>query len=199
MLYLLLAPQNKVHKEVVIEEFFGGDNINKLVNRLYVTIHRVNRSLERYLKITYDKPLLYIDKGVVFLNQELVEGIDVQAYRKLLSVANQLWLNDQEAAIELMAKAVNMFSSEIVPELMYLDWLELYRRELQNIQEKALVRLASYYMDRGKETLCHETFLELLRIQPQREEYYAKYIKYLLGEGRQVEAQAQQIRIMIDL
>jgi len=188
LLFLLLSSQGKAHKEVLAEVFFAAGNLKQMSNRLYVAVHRINRSLQEVLGVLQDKALLHFNNGVLLLNQNLVEEIDVHTYRKLLSVANQLWSNDREAAVELLEKAIKMYSLELVPEMMYLDWLDLYREELKNLQGKGLSRLAAYYREAGKASACDETYVELLHLYPENEDHYEKYIRYLLDGERASEA-----------
>jgi two-component SAPR family response regulator len=188
LLYLMIQPQWQATKDVVMEVFFSGDDTKKSANRLYVTVHRINRTLQESFQLPQQKPLVHIQQGIVQLEQEMMEEVDVHTYRKLLSVANQLWVNDQEAAAELMVKACSMYSPEFVPGVLYLDWLDQLREEVHNLQSRALSRLAEFYKMKGEHFACEEAFMELLRLQPLHEGYYERYIRYLASLNRKAEA-----------
>lgn len=186
LIYLLLNPNGQVSKEVLIEEFFSGNDWEKSLNRLYVAIHRINRALRD--SFGAEVPLVETQHGSVRLNQELLEEVDVQAYRKLQFLAEPLWMNDREAAVELAVRACQIYSPQVVPEVNYLDWLERHRNQLQALQVRALRKMARYYRDKGDYSLTEETYLQLLSLEPLHEGLHEEYIKYLFMSDRPSEA-----------
>lgn len=186
LIYLLLNPNGQVSKEVLIEEFFPGDDLKKSLNRLYVAIHRINRTLQESFGI--GTSLVETQLGSVRLNQEMLEEVDVLAYRKLQSVTDQLWVHDREAAVELALRACQIYSPQVVPEVNYLDWLEQYRNQLHTLQVRALRKIARFYKEKGDYSLAEEAYLQLLSLEPLHEGLYDEYIKYLFTLNRQSEA-----------
>jgi len=186
LIYLLLNPNGQVSKEVLIEEFFPGNDLKKSLNRLYVAIHRINRVLQESFGISTS--LVETQHGNVRLNQDMLEEVDVLAYRKLLSVTDQLWVPDREAAVELAVRACQIYSPQVVPEVNYLDWLEQYRNQLQALQVRALRKIARFYREKEDYSLAEETYLQLLSLEPLHEGLYEEYIGYLIMTNRKSEA-----------
>lgn len=186
LIYLLLNPNGQVTKEVLIEEFFPGDDLKKSLNRLYVAIHRINRALQESFGI--GTTLVETQHGSVRLNQEMLEEVDVLAYRKMQSVKEQLWVHDREAAVELAVRACQIYSPQMVPEVNYLDWLEKYRNQLQALQIQALRKIAGFYREKGAYSLAEEAYMQLLSLEPLHEGLHEEYIRYLLMSNRQSEA-----------
>lgn len=185
-LYLVMHPQGRISTEIVMDELFSDDDVKKSKNRLYVSIHRVNRFLHDQFGIK--EPFIQNQQGFVFFNQDLVEEIDLQVYRKLTSVANQLWYDDQEAAVELMQKANKIYQDELLSDFLYYDWLEKYRKSLQQTHGKLLKRLAAYYLRFKNKKEYEETSQQLIHLFPFNESLYHDYISYLHLENRQLEA-----------
>lgn len=197
-LYLVMHPQGRISKEIVIEELFSNEDLKKSINRLYVTIHRVNRFLQDHFKI--QEPFIQIQQGFVYFNQDLVDEVDIHVYRKLASVADQLWIDDKDAAIELMQKASKIYQYDLLSDFLYFDWLEEYRKSLQQTHGKLLRRLKSYYLSMGNRRDYEETSQQLIHLFPFEESIYHDYIIYLLAENRQLEAQYwyNQLKILLE-
>lgn len=197
-LYLVMHPQGRIAKEIVMEELFSDDDLKKSLNRLYVSIHRLNRFLHDYFG--EKEAFIQIQQGFVCINPDQVEEIDVQAYRKLTSVAHQLWHQDEAAAVELMEKACQIYTDELLSDYLYLDWLNRYRENLKQGQEKVLRRLADYYVKSGDKHAYEEVFRRLIQLDPYNESFYEEYITYLLGENRQLEAYEwyDEIKTLLD-
>lgn len=188
LLYLFTQNNLQVHKEILIELFFPCEEPEKAYNRLYVNIHRLNKALRKHFGFPENCDFAYIKQGIVCINSAAVDEIDTQKYRKMLSVANQLWINDKEAAAELMNQAVGMYSEDIAPGFYYADWLESFRLELKNMQLKALTRMFQFHRDKGDSQACAEAFYSLIGLDSLNEEYYVDYIGYILKDGRSIEA-----------
>ena len=187
-LYILLKPDGKASKDIVMEEFFSGIDPRKSSNRLYVTIHRVNRSFQKIFRLAQDLQVMQIHQGSVVISQDLLDEVDIHTYQKLLSVASQLWNHDRKTSIELMNKARKLFSTDFLASMIYVDWLSQYRDELINRHDKAMRKLARHYYDRGETGIYEEIMAELLELQPLHEELYVEFIQYLLHSNKQREA-----------
>ena len=189
LLYLATRSNLQAHKDAIVELFFMDETVEKSYNRLYVNIHRINRELQEHFKIR-SSSLIFIKQGIVYINPDVFGEIDTQKYRKIMSVANQLWANDKEAALELMQQAAAMYSDEIAPGFCYQDWLEDYRLELKSMQIKALHRIFLYHMDKHDSNACTEAFYCLIEQDSLNEDYYIEYTSYLLNESRSTEAKS---------
>lgn len=187
-LYILLKPDGKASKDMVMEEFFSGIDPKKSSNRLYVAIHRINRSFQKIFHLPKDFQLMQIHQGLVVISQDILDEVDVNTYQKLISVGNQLWNHNRKTSIELMNKARKLFSTNFLSSVMYLDWLTQYRDELMNRHGKAMRKLARHYFERGETGMYEEIMTELLELQPLHEELYVEFIQYLLRSNKQKEA-----------
>lgn len=188
LLYLATRNNLQVHKEVLVELFFPDEAVEKSYNRLYVNIHRLNKALQEHFRFLDGSGFIFIKHGIACINADILEDIDVEKYRKVLSVANQLWINDREASIELMQQAAGMYCGDVAPGFYYLDWLEDYRMELKNMQTKALHRIFRYYQSRHIPNACSDAFYSLIELDPLNEDYYIGYINCILEDERDAEA-----------
>lgn len=188
LLYLVTRNNLQTHKEALLELFFPDEAVEKSYNRLCVGIHRLNKALQEHFESLNGNGFIFIKQGIICVSPDALEEIDTHRYRKILSVANQLWSNDKEASVELMEQAVGMYSGDIAPGFYYLDWLEDYRFELRNMQTKALHRIFQYYRSRNIPDACSEAFYSLIELDSLNEDYYMEYIDYILKDGRNAEA-----------
>jgi DNA-binding SARP family transcriptional activator len=189
-LLLYLASRNNLQapKEVLVEVFFPERDISRSYNQIYVNIHRFNKAFKEKFPALGGIDFIFIRQGIVYINNDILEEVDTQKFRKIMSVAGQLWLNDKDAAIELMEQAADMFSTDIAPGFYYLDWLDEHRTSLVNMQLKALSRIFHYHMQKGSAGACSEAFYNLIELDPLNEDFYIEYIRYILKDGRDAEA-----------
>ncbi|WP_027417977.1 bacterial transcriptional activator domain-containing protein [Aneurinibacillus terranovensis] len=139
---LLLQPHYRMVKEILLNQLFGDDERNQDSNYLHVLIHRLRELLYRQTGI--QEGWIWIQDGLVFFNEDRVNGVDVQEFLKRASVGHQLWLDDQEDAVVLYRQATQMFRDVIAPEFEYDDWVASLRAEVLNNQQKMLGRLIKH-------------------------------------------------------
>lgn len=178
LLYLLIQPNLRALKDVIIEEFYPEDDNKKASNRLYVLIHAVNNKIRNLLN--NKKPLISIESGYIKIDNYQIEEIDVQNYLKLISVGNLLWSDDQAAAVELFEKARKIHNKLVMPHLLYIPWLEQFREDIKNKHIKMLEHLLTIYSDEIKKK---SIYTELIDCDPLNEAFIKKYVEFLLKNG----------------
>lgn len=182
--YLLLQPNYACPRDQVVEALFAGIGADKQANQLYVTIHR----LKQVLKETFhcDNAVMIRD-GIVKIAPSLIEYADVEQYRSLVRVGDQLWANDRGLAAELYEQAVRLYD-ELAPELPYVDWLETYRNHYAEMQAMTLKKLVQVSIDQLDYDAAEARCTAWIRLKPTEEEAYQHMIRLLMLQGKKAAA-----------
>lgn len=183
LLFLLIQPNLQASKDVIIEEFYPEDDYKKASNRLYVLIHTINNKIRSIIE--HENPFMSIVNGLIKIDKNCVEEIDVHSYLKLVSVGNLLWSDDQEAAVELLQKARKIYNKQILPHLLYSSWLEQFKDDIQN---KYIKMLNLLLMANSEEVNKDRLYMELIECDPLNEDSVKKYVAYLQEKGNQAAA-----------
>ncbi|MHB1167299.1 MAG: AfsR/SARP family transcriptional regulator [Carboxydocellales bacterium] len=200
VLFLLVQPGYQASRDLILEEVFNYEDVQKASNQLYVTIHQANKIFGQLLdqgasresgsevNPVKSKNFVQMIQGKLRLNEEIIEDVDLPNYQKLVSVGLKLWPTDTTAGVELLQKAKVLYSSRLMPEYFY-NWLERLRENLQSTQSSILKKLISYYLSKGAQTEILTLYEELVAVDPLDEYPWQEYITYLLKIGSKTEAQ----------
>lgn len=178
--YLLLQPHYAAPKDATAELLFHHDNVSRMSNQLYVAIHQIKRNLKHYLHIPNG---ITIKNGIIQLNEQMIDHVDVEKYNTLIRVGDQLWQSQQDLSWELYDEAQQLYG-ELVPTLQYVDWLDQYRESLLKKQTGILKRLGSYTTSIQKFGHAELYYLEWIRLTPFEEEAYQELMRLLVKMGR---------------
>ncbi|MBD2863684.1 AfsR/SARP family transcriptional regulator [Paenibacillus oceani] len=183
LLYLLLQPNYTCPRDQLLEKLFADSDSDRKAGQLYVTIH----SLKQVLREALGCEDAIIARGGVVKIGALLEQADVEKYRTLIRVGDQLWPSDRELAAELYEQAVQMYE-ELVPELSYIDWLDGFRNHYAEVQAVTLKRLVYFAMEKSRYDAAESYCIGWLQVRPAEEEAYQGMIRLLMRQGKTAEA-----------
>ncbi|MBW7474946.1 winged helix-turn-helix domain-containing protein [Paenibacillus oenotherae] len=184
LVYLLLQPGYKANREQLIERVFGEGEPAKRANQLYVTLHDLRQTLK---DVGLPQDPVYAKRGVIGIDDVIVDAVDAETYITLSRVGDQLWLDDREAACRLYDEALPLFG-QLAPELPVSEWLERIREQLVERQTVMLKRLAIYYSELHDEVRVEQRLADWIALRPEQEEAYEFMIRHCLLRGRRAEA-----------
>jgi len=183
LVFLLLQPGYKANREQLLERVFSKGEAAKRSNQLYVTLH----DLRHTLKDMGLPEAVYAKRGVIGIEEALVEQIDVESYVALSRVGDQLWMDDREAACRLYNEAMLLYGL-IASELPYAEWLEQAREQLLDRQTNMLKRLVLNDLELNEDVRTEQRLNEWIALRPDQEEAYETMIRYCLSKGHRAEA-----------
>ncbi|MFC4102055.1 AfsR/SARP family transcriptional regulator [Paenibacillus xanthanilyticus] len=183
LVYLLLQPAYKANREQVLERVFGEGESAKQSNQLYVTLHDLRHTLR---EMGMSDPV-YVKRGVIGLDEQIIEHVDAEAYMTLSRVGDQLWNDDREAACRLYEEALPLYG-QLATELPNVEWLERTREQMLDRQTNMLKRLAIYYTELRDEVKAEQALSEWIGLRPKQEEAYEAMIRHCLAKGHRAEA-----------
>lgn len=178
--YLLLQPHYAAAKDATAELLFRQEDYEDMSNQLYVAVHQIKRTLREYLDIPHG---ITIKNGMIRLNEQMIDHVDVEKYNTLIRVGDQLWQTHPDLSSELYDEAQQLYG-ELVPTLQYIDWLDQYREDLLKKQTRILKRLGIYATSIQEMERAELYYLEWIHLSPFEEEAYQALLKLLLKMGR---------------
>lgn len=184
LVYLLLQPGYKANREQVIERVFGEGEAAKRSNQLYVTLHDLRQTLK---DVGMSQDPVYAKRGVIGIDEGIVDIVDAEVYITLSRVGDQLWLDDREAACRLYDEALPLYGY-LATELPGTEWLERIREQLIERQTVMLKRLAAYYAEQQDEVRVEQRLADWIALRPEQEEAYEAMIRHCLYRSRRAEA-----------
>ncbi|WP_020619578.1 AfsR/SARP family transcriptional regulator [Paenibacillus daejeonensis] len=183
LVYLLLQPNYRAMREVILEQVFGDGEASKLANHLYVSLHE----LRHVLKTCGWEGAVYARSGVIGIEEACIGVVDVEQYTTLCRVGDQLWADDREAALKLYLDAVQLYG-QLGADMPYAEWLERWRSQLMDRQTLMLRRLIDYYTDAEDKTRTEHWLNQWILLRPDHEEAYQAMIRFWKASGHEAEA-----------
>lgn len=184
-IYLLFQQKYEAPRDRVIEVLFGDNDVpERLANRLYVTIHELRQVAMNYFNV---QNAVIVKEGMIRLNEAMIEYVDVEQYRTLIRVGEQLWRKDRDLALEMFEQAVQLYG-DLLPEVSYCDWLDQLREQLVELQCVILQRLTQYSIAEKQYDQAEWYIIQWLRLRPLQEEAHYAMLHLLLLLGRRSEA-----------
>ncbi len=146
--YLLLNYPKPVHREALLDKFWGGSTTDSARNCLNVTLHAIRKCAEQ---VAPGKPfILFKDDSYQFSPDLLVER-DVDLFDNYWKKGRQIEQNQgMEAAVDTYHQAFAFYRGELLEDLLYEDWLSYERDRLKENMLVILDRLSGHFFEKGK-------------------------------------------------
>jgi predicted ATPase/DNA-binding SARP family transcriptional activator/DNA-binding CsgD family transcriptional regulator len=179
---LALQPENRMHRERVMETLWPSSNAKNAANNLHRALHEARKTLEPSDPSTGHLQLR--DEHVV-LSPGAELWTDVDAFRDTATVARNT------GEIKAYKLAIDSYSGELLPDDRYEEWAEDFRRELAGLHRDLRMELAALYEENGEYRMSVETLEEALVGEPSREEVHASLMRLYALTGRRSKALGQ--------
>jgi DNA-binding SARP family transcriptional activator len=155
--YLLLHHRRPVHREVLMDLFWGDNTPSSARNSLNVAIHHIRRHFSR--AFPEQEIILYKNENYI-INPELDIITDVELFtsqwRKGRIVDSSQGL---DAAVPAYNKAAGFYRGDFLEELRYDEWCAAERDNLLETYLFLLDRLSSYFLQDG----CYAAAINLCK------------------------------------
>ncbi|MEU5820464.1 AAA family ATPase [Streptomyces sp. NPDC047803] len=139
---LAVVPGHRLHREQVMDVCWPDSDPQAAQGSLRVALHAARRALEPELASRAASSYLVSDGALLHLDPRTV-WVDADHAQDTASAA--LATGDPDA----LARALELFSGELLPEDRYADWAEGRRSQLAGLEEKLLLGLASAHLEAG--------------------------------------------------
>jgi DNA-binding SARP family transcriptional activator len=162
--YLLLHRQQRITKEVLMEQFWPEATAEAARNNLNVAIYGLRQALRNgYPDFSH---VLYQD-DCYFLNPEMGIWVDLEQFEFIYQKACQkMQRGDTAVALPDLHAAELLYQGELLAEDRYEDWPAAQRQQLQQNYLQLLTRLCDHYFATQQYATCITFANKLLRVEP---------------------------------
>ena len=184
---LALAPDQRMHRDVLLDVLWPGRPVASAVNNLHQALHVARRALAG------DGPhagLLELHDDVVVLRADGLVDVDVRRFERLAAAARA------GGEFADLRTAVTAYTGDLLPEDRFEDWAVQRRAELRELLCELLVDLAGAG---APEAEALAALQRALVIDPLHEGAVRGLMRHLAAAGRRPEALARYERLRDDL
>jgi DNA-binding SARP family transcriptional activator len=173
--YLLLHRQYPVSKEILMETFWPGSDLEAARNNLNVAIYGLRQALRN--GFPHFSHVVFRDESYG-LNPELVIWIDVEEFQQLLNTAKTAVRRGSTLqAVQEFEAAAAHYQGELLAEDRYEEWLLPIRQRLHDDYLNALDYVSNYYYEQNDNRACIAVCREMLIIEPAYEAIHRRLMR----------------------
>ncbi|MFI7599149.1 BTAD domain-containing putative transcriptional regulator [Actinoplanes sp. NPDC049681] len=187
---LALAPDQRMHRDVLLELLWPGRPAPSAANNLHQALHVARRVLAG--EETHDG-LLELHDDVVVLRAGSLVDVDVRRFERLAADARA------GGGLADLRAAVAAYAGDLLPEDRFEDWAAGRREELRQLLCELLVELGARAGSRSFEAEALAALQRALAIDPRHEGAARGLMRRLAAAGRRPEALARYEKLRDDL
>ncbi len=188
---LLIREGRPISRDALTELLWPESDPQAAANRLYVLVHALRQIVEPSPR---DKNWLYVrsDGDRYYLDREAQYELDVEEFRKSVSIGNQLERDGSvDEAIRSYERAMALYRGDLLEEEPYADWCWAEREDLKEICLALLNKLADHYLKQDSFEESINYYRRALKVDPLRERSHRGLMRALWQAGRRDEALRQ--------
>ncbi|MFI7361447.1 BTAD domain-containing putative transcriptional regulator [Streptomyces sp. NPDC050149] len=174
---LAVAPGQRHHREVVMEQLWPGVPMESALRNLRVTLHAARHALEPELAPRTPSSYVAAEGEMLFLTADRVR-VDVDEAEESARVA--LASGDADA----LGAALASLGRELLPEDRYADWARERRRGVEALCEQLVRRLAERLLADGRTEDAVGVLREALDRSPADERLHLLLVQTWCAMGR---------------
>ena len=145
--FLIHNRHKNIHKELIMEKFWGDSTPSSARNSLNVAIHNLRKELEHVLP--QHELILFYDDGYQ-LNPETKIYTDAQDFSELWKVGkNMESAGGLAKAVNMYDQAIDLYQGDFLEEMRYEDWFSSERDSLREIYLMLMDRKSNYFLDQS--------------------------------------------------
>lgn len=179
--YLLFHHHKSVHRDILIDRFWGDFSNASAKNSLNVAICSIRKDLAKVLP---EQEVILFERESYCINPQLEIVTDVEKFtyfwKKGRAIEEAQGLSN---ALHAYNKAIALYQKEFLEELRFEEWCESERANLREIYLFILNRLSAYFFEQKDYYGCINICRRMLSTDNCLEEVYRKLMKcyYALG------------------
>ena len=145
--FLLHHRQKNIHKEIIMEKFWGDSTPSSARNSLNVAIHNLRKQLEK--ACPSQDLILFFDDGYQ-LNPELKVYTDAKDFSDLWKTGKNLEsASGLSGAVPTYDQALGLYTGDFLEEMRYEDWFSSERDSLREIYLMLMDKKSNFYLEQS--------------------------------------------------
>jgi len=155
--YLLLQPGHSASREVILEELWPDHPLSTSQDLFHQATSTLRHILEPDLPEKFPSRYLSVEGERVFINLPHGSMIDFEHFEQELPIALQ------SRQVGRMQEALALYTDDLFPMDLYLDWSATRRQELVDLYLRGLLVLGQAYLEQQRYDLAANCALKILQ------------------------------------
>lgn len=187
--YLIMLPERRAAKDVLLELFWPDDPPHKAGHKLHIAVSTVRQALNEALHMPEDgESVLFVDDHYA-LSPDLDIQLDADVFAAHVRVGERLAREGKAAeAMTEYEAARALYGGDFLAEDLYADWTIARRARLEEMYLTLLGRLARHYLDQGRHAESISCCRQILGRDSFREDAYRHLMRCYSRMGRRNQA-----------
>lgn len=184
--FLLYNYPKPVHREKLMEKFWGDSTPSSARNCLNVTICSIRRNIA---KIISGDDLIVFENECYGIRGDLVVERDVDFFETYWKKGQQIEMSQgMDAAMDTYHQAFAFYRNDFLEDLPYEEWTESVREHYREIWLYILDRLGHHFYEKEKFHLCENMCKKILSKDPCLENIHRRLMSCYLKMGMRAKA-----------
>jgi DNA-binding SARP family transcriptional activator len=169
LLAALICAGEPVHRELLLDWFWGGLAPDRGLRCLHTALHSLRRALEPWLRPRATSTFVW--RGGDSYRLEL-DDRDRWDGGELLRAARDQWTNGATAPLHRLERIEALCAGSFLPEWPYEEWTQRRRCEIEEASRTVIERLAGALVASGRPAEAIPRYRRLLSLEPGRESWH---------------------------
>ncbi|MBI2265830.1 MAG: response regulator [Armatimonadetes bacterium] len=187
--YLVANKDRQISEDKIIDVFWPHLSPEKAKHNLHNTTYLLRKILEPVLSEGADSQYIWHKKNFYRFQPDSLHWVDIEDFdKRCLEGKTLLSSGKQDEAIQQFQEAERLYEGDFLEDNLYDDWTLYKRDKLQEQYFEVLLRLADYFIAKGKHDVAITYANKILQKDKCFEKGYVTMMKALLLSGRRDEA-----------
>ena len=184
--YLLYNHKKPIHRDILMERFWGETSPSSARNSLNVAIHTIRK---HFTKTLPQQDLLIYKNECYSINTDLDIRTDVEQFAAYFQKGSIMEQNQGlEHALGAYNKAVALYRGDFMEDMLYEEWCEAVRDNLKETFLLILDRQSNFFFEQSSYSVAITICKKMLEKDPCLEEVHRKLIVCYKQLGQQDKA-----------
>ncbi len=185
--YFLMRPDKRIACEKLMDIFFPEDEPAKAKMHVQALVSHLRHLLEPGLPQKKESKYIRADNGAYLFQLPEDSYVDAFDFSRLIAEAAQARKNGRDfEAFQKCSAAATLYKGDFLPEAVYEEWAQEYRRYYAEQYCGLLHALAQEYFDRRDYPSCENCLRALLSRDPLEEKAYFLLMKCYAARDNRV-------------
>lgn len=180
--YFLANRDRPIHRDILMDMFWGEDEPEAARRNLHQAIYSLRRSLQTDESIP---PIILFEDNMYFINPQIEVWSDFESFLQLYYQAKQLDNQGQRRiAIESFEAAASIYSGDFMGEDLYEAWPFLLRENLKLAYLDLLDEISQHYLAQKNFPLAILYCRQILEEDNCREDIHRRLMRAYMSQGQ---------------
>jgi DNA-binding SARP family transcriptional activator len=186
--FLLLNKDKGMPPEIILENLYPDEDYEDPQNAFQNMIYRLRKLLLSEHIFENSKANITFANGCYKLDTQDKIWLDFDTFEECIKSAERIKKEKPLESIELYKNALDVYTGELLPELIYEDWIIPKRTYYNNLYLQSVLKLSELYREQNQYDLIVQTCQKAILIEPYEEEIHILLLENLMKMGKIREA-----------